>query len=251
MAASNTPCIRVEGCLVDNDVALQAADVRRSARQGAHLKAAGEPNAIRGDVLGLATFVLVFEEELLDARDAFALGTRDHPGELGAVADRLQALFFGVADVIDVVATRGLAGRSDQSLVQHRAKGDARASAFRNGDDRRLERSDLALVQHQDAIGQRVEAVRNCADAGRQIVPFQDAQGRGQGFDDGGHQRAPAGDAIGEGCSWCVDPQESRRQKSTWSALIPWALATSCSFASCCASSAGPALLPRPGTSSG
>ena len=84
--------IRVEGCLVDNDVALQAADVRRSARQGAHLKAAGEPNAIRGDVLGLATFVLVFEEELLDARDAFALGTRDHPGELGAVADRLQAL---------------------------------------------------------------------------------------------------------------------------------------------------------------
>ena len=183
--------IRVEGRLVDDDMPLQAADVRWPAGQGAHLKAACKPDAVRRDVLGLATFVLVFEKELLHARDTLALGPRNHAGELGAVADRLQALFLGVADVVDVVTACRLSRRSHQRLVQHGAEGNAGAPALRDGDDRRLKRGDLALVQHQNAVRQRIEVVRDRAHAGGQVVPFQDTEGRSQWLNDGRHHDSP------------------------------------------------------------
>ncbi len=94
---------------VDNHLALQAAQVRRVAGQRYDLEAAGVANAVGVDLAGVAGVVLVLEQELLDLTDTGSLGLGDHAGELGAVADELQAFLFRVADIEHVHAASAAA----------------------------------------------------------------------------------------------------------------------------------------------
>ena len=108
-------------------------------------------------------------------KHAVGLDLGDHPGELGAVADELQALVLGVADVIDIVSAGGAVARSGDGVVERGGVGDAGAPAlFGQAQIVVLAQPDpLALVLHQHALGHRIVIAGDIPNAGRQFFPIQ------------------------------------------------------------------------------
>ena len=164
--------ILVECRFVDNHHALQTTDVGWPGRERSNLEPAGKADPIGRNHPGVALFVLVLEEKLLDGRDVLCLLCCDDPGELGHVADEFQPFLFGITDVVDVVAASGFLRPGDQGRVKPPGKGDAGTTAFRDSQNGHIKFETFHLVGHQHTVCKRVEAERDFPGPRRKLIPF-------------------------------------------------------------------------------